>query len=109
MTPLSQTGKIFCMIYAAIGIPLTLVLLSAMVEKLLIPANWLLGLLNSKLGHLYQPFNIRVMHLTIVGKLNEHKQKKKIVKCNAEHVFFFFFAFPFTIAVFRFLFFLLRS
>ncbi|KAI8120320.1 Potassium channel subfamily K member 1 [Lucilia cuprina] len=66
VTPLSQTGKIFCMIYAAIGIPLTLVLLSAMVEKLLIPANWLLGLLNSKLGHLYQPFNIRVMHLTIV-------------------------------------------
>ncbi|XP_005175081.2 potassium channel subfamily K member 1 isoform X1 [Musca domestica] len=66
VTPLSQTGKIFCMIYAAIGIPLTLVLLSAMVEKLLIPANWLLGKLNSRLGHLYQPFNIRVMHLTII-------------------------------------------
>uniref|UniRef100_A0A1I8Q5I6 Potassium channel domain-containing protein n=1 Tax=Stomoxys calcitrans TaxID=35570 RepID=A0A1I8Q5I6_STOCA len=66
VTPLSQTGKIFCMIYAAIGIPLTLVLLSAMVEKLLIPANWLLGKLNSRLGHLYQPFNIRVIHLSIV-------------------------------------------
>ncbi|XP_073835726.1 potassium channel subfamily K member 6-like isoform X1 [Musca autumnalis] len=66
VTPLSQTGKIFCMIYAAIGIPLTLVLLSAMVEKLLIPANWLLGKLNSRLGHLYQPFNIRVIHLAIV-------------------------------------------
>lgn len=90
MTPLSQTGKIFCMIYAAIGIPLTLVLLSAMVEKLLIPANWFLGLLNSKLGHLYQPFNIRVIHLTIVGKF------KLVFQQDLERVFvfnfFFFFA-----------------
>ncbi|XP_037936686.1 potassium channel subfamily K member 1-like isoform X1 [Teleopsis dalmanni] len=66
VTPLSQTGKIFCIIYATIGIPLTLLLLSAMVERLLMPANWLLGTLNSKLGHLYQPFNIRLLHLSIV-------------------------------------------
>lgn len=69
VTPLSQTGKIFCMIYATIGIPLTLVLLSAVVERLLIPANWLLGTLNAKLGHLYQPFNIRLLHLSIIGIL----------------------------------------
>ncbi|XP_018798675.1 PREDICTED: potassium channel subfamily K member 1-like [Bactrocera latifrons] len=69
VTPLSQTGKIFCIIYAAIGIPLTLVLLSAMVERLLVPASWLLGTLNSKLGHLYQPFNIRLLHLSIVATL----------------------------------------
>ncbi|XP_055842110.1 potassium channel subfamily K member 1-like isoform X1 [Episyrphus balteatus] len=69
VTPLSQTGKIFCMIYATIGIPLTLVLLSAVVERLLIPANWLLGTLNAKLGHLYQPFNIRLLHLSIIGAL----------------------------------------
>ncbi|XP_012161088.1 potassium channel subfamily K member 1 [Ceratitis capitata] len=69
VTPLSQTGKIFCIIYAAIGIPLTLVLLSAMVERLLVPASWLLGTLNSKLGHLYQPFNIRLLHLSIVAVL----------------------------------------
>lgn len=66
VTPLSQTGKIFCMIYATIGIPLTLVLLTAVVERLLLPANWLLGKLNAKLGHLYQPFNIRLMHLSII-------------------------------------------
>ncbi|XP_014097227.3 potassium channel subfamily K member 1 isoform X1 [Bactrocera oleae] len=69
VTPLSQTGKIFCIIYAAIGIPLTLVLLSAMVERLLVPASWLLGTLNSKLGHLYQPFNIRLLYLSIVATL----------------------------------------
>lgn len=66
VTPLSQTGKIFCMIYATIGIPLTLVLLTAVVERLLVPANWLLGSLNAKLGHLYQPFNIRLLHLSII-------------------------------------------
>ncbi|XP_055390262.1 potassium channel subfamily K member 1-like [Condylostylus longicornis] len=66
VTPLSQTGKIFCIIYASFGIPLTLVLLTAIIERLLIPANWLLGKLNSSLGHLYQPFNIRLLHLTII-------------------------------------------
>lgn len=30
------------------------------------PVNWLLGVLNSRLGHLYQPFNIRILHLSIV-------------------------------------------
>lgn len=67
VTPLSEAGKIFCIIYATVGIPLTLVLISAVVERLLIPSNWILGKLNSKLGHLYQPFNIRLLHLAIIG------------------------------------------
>lgn len=74
-----------------VGIPLTLVLVSAAVERellnaiyalsvgefillfafiihpgLMSPVTWLLGALNSRLGHLYQPFNIRVLHLTII-------------------------------------------
>lgn len=65
--PLSEGGKIFCIIYAVIGIPMTFILLTALVERLLIPTTWLLYWLNSKLGHLYQPFNIRVFHLAIVG------------------------------------------
>ncbi|XP_045597258.1 potassium channel subfamily K member 1 isoform X2 [Procambarus clarkii] len=65
--PLSEGGKIFCIIYAIIGIPMTFILLTALVERLLLPATWLLYWLNSKLGHLYQPFNIRVFHLAIVG------------------------------------------
>lgn len=66
VTPLSEAGKIFCLVYATIGIPLTLVLLSAVVERLMTPSNLLLGKLNSKLGHLYQPFNIRILHLMII-------------------------------------------
>lgn len=52
--PLSEGGKIFCIIYAVIGIPMTFILLTALVERLLIPTTWLLYWLNSKLGHLYQ-------------------------------------------------------
>lgn len=66
MTPLSRTGKLFCMLYALVGIPLTLVLLSALVERLLIPTQKILGWLNARLGHLYQPFNIRILHLALV-------------------------------------------
>ncbi|BES93170.1 Ion channel [Nesidiocoris tenuis] len=67
VTPLSKGGKVFCMIYAMFGIPLTLVLLSALVERLMIPSTVFLQFLNSRLGHLYQPFNIRVLHLAIIA------------------------------------------
>ncbi|XP_060525196.1 potassium channel subfamily K member 1-like isoform X2 [Cylas formicarius] len=69
VTPLSRSGKVFCILYAMIGIPLTLVLLSAMVERMLIPTIGLLQWLNSKLGHLYQPFNIRLLHLCIIAAI----------------------------------------
>ncbi|GFG28719.1 hypothetical protein Cfor_06000 [Coptotermes formosanus] len=69
VTPLSKGGKIFCMLYAMLGIPLTLVLLTALVERLMVPTTTLLQCLNSRLGHLYQPFNIRLLHLFLVGSL----------------------------------------
>ncbi|XP_076029032.1 potassium channel subfamily K member 1-like isoform X2 [Oratosquilla oratoria] len=68
--PLSEGGKIFCIVYAIIGIPMTFILLTALVERLLIPTTWLLHWMNSKLGHLYQPFNIRVFHLVIIALLS---------------------------------------
>ncbi|XP_013173540.1 PREDICTED: potassium channel subfamily K member 1-like isoform X1 [Papilio xuthus] len=66
VTPLSKPGKLFCMVYALLGIPLTLVLLSALVERLLLPATALLRALNAALGHLYRPFTIRLVHLMII-------------------------------------------
>lgn len=68
VSPISDGGKIFCIVYAIIGIPFILTLLSASVERLMGVTNWILGLLNRKLGHLYQPFNIRILHLVIIGK-----------------------------------------
>lgn len=67
MTPLSKAGKLFCIMYAIVGIPLTLMLLTALVERLMIPSTHVLHFLNSKLGHLYQPFNIRLLHLSLVS------------------------------------------
>lgn len=70
VTPLSQEGKLFCMLYALIGIPLTLVLLTALVDRLMIPTTKYLHFLNSHLGHLYPPFTIRLLHFgTILGTL----------------------------------------
>ncbi|XP_061714156.1 potassium channel subfamily K member 1-like isoform X2 [Cydia pomonella] len=66
VTPLSKMGKLFCMLYAVLGIPLTLILLSALVERLLLPTTALLRTLNAELGHLYRPFTIRLMHLSII-------------------------------------------
>ena len=54
------------MIYALIGIPLTLFLFNILVEYLLTPTNNLLAYMNAKLGHLHQPFHIRLMHLSII-------------------------------------------
>ncbi|CAH1714429.1 potassium channel subfamily K member 1-like isoform X1 [Aphis gossypii] len=62
VTPLSQEGKLFCMLYALFGIPLTLVLLTALVDRLMIPTTKYLHFLNSRLGHLYPPFTIRLLH-----------------------------------------------
>lgn len=68
VTPLTAAGKAFCIAYACVGIPLTLVLLSAAVERALVPVGWLLGRMQARVGHLYPPFNVRVMHLLLIGK-----------------------------------------
>lgn len=53
--------------YAVIGIPLTMVLITASLDRILVPTMWLLGFLNTKLGHLYQPTKIRIVHLSIIS------------------------------------------
>lgn len=66
VTPLSDIGKGFCIIYAVIGIPLTLILFSALVERLLIPVKAFLYFLFRRLGHLYKAFHIQLFHLMLV-------------------------------------------
>jgi len=66
VTPLSEAGKAFCVIFAVVGIPLTLVLFTALVERLMIPTRVLLYWLYGKLGHLYKVFHIQILHLFII-------------------------------------------
>jgi potassium channel subfamily K protein 1 len=41
VSPLSPSGKVFCILYALVGIPMTLVMISACVERLLLVTNQL--------------------------------------------------------------------
>ncbi|ESO99951.1 hypothetical protein LOTGIDRAFT_95453, partial [Lottia gigantea] len=66
VTPLSDGGKGFCIIYAVIGIPLTLILFTALVERLMVPAKYFLLFLYRKLGHIYKIFHIQLLHLGII-------------------------------------------
>ncbi|XP_064603422.1 potassium channel subfamily K member 1-like [Liolophura sinensis] len=66
VTPLSDAGKGFCIVYAIIGIPLTLIMFTAIVERIMIPVTKLLDLLLRKLGHLYKVFHIRLLHLFLI-------------------------------------------
>ena len=61
--PLTETGKAFCILYAIVGIPFTLVFLSATVQRLLEPTCRLLSYLFSRLGQRISPFWIRLIHL----------------------------------------------
>lgn len=65
--PLSDWGKVFCIIYAAIGVPFTLIMFTALVERLMIPTSLVLQYLVDKLvPRGVEPFHIRLAHLGIV-------------------------------------------
>lgn len=66
VTPLSEAGKAFCIIFTLIGIPMTLVMFTALVERLMIPTRWFLEWMMQKLGHIYKVFHIKLIHVTII-------------------------------------------
>jgi len=71
VSPLSAGGKIFCIFYAIFGIPMTLIMISACVERLLLVTNYLYDQMK-KMKCFVNSFNIVNMqlltytHLTIV-------------------------------------------
>jgi len=65
-TPLSPEGKFFCILYALIGIPMTMLLITAVVDRLMSPVNLLLIWINNNMGHLYAPFSLRIFHLLLI-------------------------------------------
>ncbi|CAH0388257.1 unnamed protein product [Bemisia tabaci] len=66
VTPLSKEGKLFCMAYAVVGIPMTLIMLTAVVERLMLPTRSLLEWLQRRLGRVYRPLGVRLIHLTLL-------------------------------------------
>ncbi|KRY27451.1 Potassium channel subfamily K member 1 [Trichinella spiralis] len=69
ISPVTSTGKAFTIIYCIFGIPLFLVLLSAFVDRIRLPANWLLEKLTIRFGHLYHESQIRLFHLAMITLL----------------------------------------
>ena len=68
IVPLTSGGKLFCIFFAALGIPFTLVFLSASVQRLLSPTLKLLTwLMSGKLGKMMSPFGIRLIHLSFLA------------------------------------------
>ncbi|XP_064623627.1 potassium channel subfamily K member 1-like isoform X2 [Lineus longissimus] len=65
-TPLSEGGKVLCIVYALIGVPLTLIMFTAVVERLMIPSTKFLKFLGKKMEHLHKAVYIRFLHLFIV-------------------------------------------
>ncbi len=66
MTPLTSSGKLFTVVYATLGIPFTLVFITAAVQRLLEPTCSLLAYFFVRLGGRISPFCIRVLHLCVM-------------------------------------------
>jgi len=66
INPTTPSGKLVCIVYCLVGIPFTLVFLSALVQRLLSPTFRLLSQLLKKLSHLGN-LEVRLMHLTVMG------------------------------------------
>jgi len=63
VTPLTNSGKLFTIVYSILGIPFTLVFLTVSVQRLLSPTCATLAYLFSRLGSSVDPFTIRLIHL----------------------------------------------
>ena len=86
-SPLSTEGKVFCMLYALIGIPMTLILLSAVVERGLIPVNTGLEFLHRALGHKVQPIYIYMIHFSLVRDETRWMMMMYAYQCHLEYTY----------------------
>jgi len=65
--PLSEvTGKLFCVAYALIGVPMMFILISALTQRLMILINILQEKLMEKMEHTLSVLSIRLIHLSII-------------------------------------------
>ncbi len=71
-SPLSYEGKVFCMLYAVVGIPMTLLLLSAVVERALIPISRALSWMQDRSGG-RQPIYVCIAHFGLVVLISKQQ------------------------------------
>ncbi|GMT11569.1 hypothetical protein PFISCL1PPCAC_2866, partial [Pristionchus fissidentatus] len=69
ISPRTEHGKLFTIIYCILGIPLTLALLSALVAKLRRPSLWVRAKLNIKLGDRLHANHIQLCHLGVISAM----------------------------------------
>jgi len=64
--PMTPDGKVACIVYALVGIPFTLIFLSALVQRLLGPTFAVLSAFTLRLPDL-DNFQVRLLHLATIG------------------------------------------
>ncbi|GAU97262.1 hypothetical protein RvY_08589 [Ramazzottius varieornatus] len=64
--PLSYGSKAFAICFCTLGVPFTLILLKTITEKLMDMTSQFLEYLNRRLGHLYRPVHIRLLHAVLI-------------------------------------------
>ena len=70
IAPITQYGKLFCILYTALGLPFTLVFISACVQRLMEPTIITLAwLMSGRVGRAMSPFGVRVIHFLILSCL----------------------------------------
>ncbi|KAK2703309.1 potassium channel subfamily K member 6-like isoform X1 [Artemia franciscana] len=64
VTPSTEAGKMFTMIYGIVGIPMTLIFFTSLVDRLMVPTTALLHYLARRLRR-HNHFRVQCIHLTI--------------------------------------------
>ncbi|KAA0184536.1 hypothetical protein HAZT_HAZT003339 [Hyalella azteca] len=64
-----EGGKVFCIAFALMGIPMTFILLTALVDQIVRPIIWCLRRLEILLRQRQKPLNIQMIHFALISSV----------------------------------------